>query len=226
MKILLVEDEAKLAAAVRKILVRQGYSVDVAGDGPDALAFAAAYIYDLILLDLLLPGLDGYGVIRELRGRNVQTPILVLTAKDDVEDKIRGLDLGADDYLTKPFDAGELLARIRALLRREPSEPRVFLTAADLVLDPQLRSVKRGGRDIPLTTREFGLLEFMLRRKNRVLSRDTIIEHVWDSSFDSLPSIVDVYIRYLRKKIDDGRSPKLIRTVRGMGYMIRDDENA
>jgi DNA-binding response OmpR family regulator len=225
-KILLVEDETKLAAAVRKMLVRQGYAVDVAADGPEGLAYAGSYVYDLILLDLMLPGLDGYGVIRTLRSRNVQTPILVLTAKDDVEDKIRGLDLGADDYVTKPFDAGELLARIRAMLRREPSEAKVFLTAGDLVLDPRTRSVRRRDRPISLTAREYALLEFMLRRKNRVLTRDEIIERVWDCTFDGFANIVDVYIRYLRRKIDVGHSLKLIRTVRGVGYMLGDDEIA
>lgn len=224
MRILVVEDERQLAALIKKVLEREKYAVDMVYNGQEALAFAGTYAYDLILLDILLPEKNGYEVIRELRRKKIVSPVLMLTAMDAVEDKIQGLDLGADDYLTKPFDFGELLARIRALLRREAVEKAVFLRAGDLILDPKTHRAERAGKKILLTTREYSLLEFLMRRKNHVLTRDVIIDHVWDSSFDSLTNIVDVYIRYLRKKLDTGFSRKLIQTIRGVGYMLRDKD--
>jgi DNA-binding response OmpR family regulator len=221
MRVLLVEDEKKLASLIKKALESAKFSVDAVHDGQEALDFATAYSYDLIILDILLPRKNGFEIIGELRKKRVQSPVLMLTAKDSLEDKILGLDLGADDYLTKPFDFGELLARLRALLRREIREKPVVFELGDLRLDPKTHRVTRGMRDIRLTLREYSLLEFFLRRKNQILSRETIIEHVWDSSFEGMPNIVDVYINYLRKKIDAGFSSKLIHTIRGAGYVLR-----
>jgi DNA-binding response OmpR family regulator len=226
MRILLVEDEKKLASLVKKALERAKFSVDVVHDGQEALDFATTYSYDLIILDILLPRKDGFEVIRELRKKRVHSPVLMLTAKDALEDKILGLDLGADDYLTKPFDFGELLARIRALLRREIREKPLVLEVGNLRLDPKTHRVTRDMKDIRLTLREYRLLEFLLRRKNQILSRETIIEHVWDSSFEGLPNIIDVYISYLRKKIDAGFSSKLIHTIRGAGYLVRIEDES
>jgi DNA-binding response OmpR family regulator len=226
MRVLLVEDEKKLASLIKKALESAKFSVDAVHDGQEALDFATAYSYDLIILDILLPRKNGFEIIGELRKKRVQSPVLMLTAKDSLEDKILGLDLGADDYLTKPFDFGELLARLRALLRREIREKPVVLELGDLRLDPKTHRVTRGMRDIRLTLREYSLLEFFMRRKNQVLSRETIIEHVWDSSFEGMPNIVDVYINYLRKKIDAGFSSKLIHTIRGAGYVLRAEDES
>jgi DNA-binding response OmpR family regulator len=226
MRVLLVEDEKKLASLIKKALERAKFSVDAVHDGQDALDFATMYSYDLIILDILLPRKNGFEIIGELRKKRVQSPVLMLTAKDAVEDKILGLDLGADDYLTKPFDFGELLARLRALLRREIREKPVVLESGDLRLDPKAHRVTRGMRDIRLTLREYKLLEFFMRRKNQILSRETIIEHVWDSSFEGMPNIVDVYINYLRKKIDAGFSSKLIHTIRSAGYVLRAEDES
>jgi DNA-binding response OmpR family regulator len=226
MRVLLVEDEKKLASLIKKALERAKFSVDAVHDGQNALDFATMYSYDLIILDILLPRKNGFEIIGELRKKRVQSPVLMLTAKDAVEDKILGLDLGADDYLTKPFDFGELLARLRALLRREIREKPVVLESGDLRLDPKAHRVTRGMRDIRLTLREYKLLEFFMRRKNQILSRETIIEHVWDSSFEGMPNIVDVYINYLRKKIDAGFSSKLIHTIRSAGYVLRAEDES
>ena len=221
-----MEDEKKLASLIKKALERAKFSVDAVHDGQNALDFATMYSYDLIILDILLPRKNGFEIICELRKKRVQSPVLMLTAKDAVEDKILGLDLGADDYLTKPFDFGELLARLRALLRREIREKPVVLESGDLRLDPKAHRVTRGMRDIRLTLREYKLLEFFMRRKNQILSRETIIEHVWDSSFEGMPNIVDVYINYLRKKIDAGFSSKLIHTIRSAGYVLRAEDES
>lgn len=219
----MVEDEKKLAALIKKVLEKEKYAVDMAYDGQESLDYALTYPYDVIILDILLPKKDGFEVIRELRTKKILTPVLMLTAKDALEDKILGLDLGADDYLTKPFDFGELLARIRALVRRRTMDKPNVLKAADLSLDPRTYIVKRAGKIIRLTSREYCLLEFLLRRKNQVLTRDMIIDHVWDSTFESMTNIVDVYIRYLRRKMDTGFSQKLIHTIRGIGYMLKED---
>jgi heavy metal response regulator len=223
MRILLVEDDRKVASFIRKGLAEEGYAVDVAPDGEMGLAMGLDRLHDVIVLDVMLPQKPGFQVLRELRQAKVATPVLLLTARDAVEDKVQGLDAGADDYLTKPFAFAELLARVRALLRRGKAAQAPVLQAADLVLDPATRTVKRGAEAIPLTNREFALLEYFLRNPGRVLTRTTIAEHVWDYSFDAGTNVIDVYVNYLRKKIDAGREPKLIHTVRGVGYVLKVD---
>ena len=222
MRILLVEDDKKVASFIRKGLEEEGYAVDVAADGEAGLFMGLDRLHDLIILDVMLPKKPGFQVLRELRQAKVATPVLMLTARDTVEDKVQGLDAGADDYLTKPFVFAELLARVRALLRRgaEARSPR--LQVADLVLDPATRSVTRSGQSITLTNREFALLEYLMRNAGRVLTRTTITEHVWDYDFDSGTNVIDVYVNYLRKKIDAGHEPKLLHTVRGAGYVLRE----
>ena len=225
MRILLVEDETKLAAFIKKGIEQEcGYAVDAAHDGEAGLLQACTYEYDLIILDLMLPRKDGLEVLRELRAREIRSPVLLLTAKDSIESKVQGLENGADDYLTKPFDLRELVARIRALLRRMSEEPSGILTADDLMLDPAARIAKRGKRELKLTAREFALLEYMMRRKNRALSRAQIVDYVWSGGFDGSSNIVDVYVNYLRAKIDQGDGRKLIHTVWGVGYALRDGE--
>jgi heavy metal response regulator len=223
MRILLVEDDRKVASFIRKGLAEEGYAVDVAVDGEMGLAMGLDRLHDVIVLDVMLPQKPGFQVLRELRQAKVTTPVLLLTARDAIEDKVQGLDAGADDYLTKPFAFAELLARVRALLRRGKAAQAPVLQAADLVLDPATRTVKRGGEAIPLTNREFALLEYFLRNPGRVLTRTMIAEHVWDYSFDAGTNVIDVYVNYLRKKIDAGREPKLIHTVRGVGYVLKVD---
>lgn len=221
MRILLVEDDRKVASFIRKGLAEEGYAVDVAHDGETGLAMGLDRLHDVIVLDVMLPKKPGFQVLRELRQAKVVTPVLLLTARDAVEDKVQGLDAGADDYLTKPFAFAELLARVRALLRRGKATQAPVLQVADLILDPAARTVKRGGAAIPLTNREFALLEYFLRNPGRVLTRTMIAEHVWDYSFDAGTNVIDVYVNYLRKKIDAGREPKLIHTVRGVGYVLK-----
>lgn len=223
MRILLVEDDRKVASFIRKGLAEEGYAVDVAPDGEMGLAMGLDRLHDVIVLDVMLPQKPGFQVLRELRQAKVATPVLLLTARDAVEDKVQGLDAGADDYLTKPFAFAELLARVRALLRRGKAAQAPVLQAADLVLDPATRTVKRGAEAIPLTNREFALLEYFLRNPGRVLTRTMIAEHVWDYSFDAGTNVIDVYVNYLRKKIDAGRELKLIHTVRGVGYVLKVD---
>ena len=223
MRILLVEDDRKVASFIRKGLSEEGYAVDVAPDGETGLARGLDRLHDVIVLDVMLPGKPGFQVLRELRQARVATPVLLLTAREAVEDKVQGLDAGADDYLTKPFAFAELLARVRALLRRGKAGQAPILQVADLTLDPATRAVKRGGEAIPLTNREFALLEYFLRNPGRVLTRTMIAEHVWDYSFDSGTNVIDVYVNYLRKKIDADRAPKLIHTVRGVGYVLKAD---
>ncbi len=223
MRILVVEDEEKVASFIRRGLEEERYAVDVALDGEEGLQLAETNPYDVIVLDLMLPGLDGFRFIQRLRAQEIATPILVLTARDSVGDKVRGLDLGADDYLTKPFAFAELLARVRALLRRGKTQTPPVLKVADLTLDPAARRVTRAGRVIELTAKEFGLLEYLMRHAGRVLTRTMILEHVWDQTFDSYTNVVDVYVNYLRKKVDHGFEPKLIHTVRGVGYVLREE---
>jgi heavy metal response regulator len=223
MRILLVEDDRKVASFIRKGLTEEGYAVDVAPDGETGLAMGLDRLHDVIVLDVMLPGKPGFQVLRELRQAKVATPVLLLTARDAVEDKVQGLDAGADDYLTKPFAFAELLARVRALLRRGTPARTPVLQVADLAMDPATRTVKRGGGAISLTNREFALLEYFLRNPGRVLTRTMIAEHVWDYSFDAGTNVIDVYVNYLRKKIDAGREPKLIHTVRGVGYVLKTD---
>ncbi|MGE5584334.1 MAG: response regulator [Bacillota bacterium] len=222
MRILVVEDEDKIAAFIKKGLEEEGYAVDAVGDGETAIDYALSADYDVIVLDVMLPGKDGFAVCRELRMRGLRAPILMLTARDAVDDRVNGLDAGADDYLVKPFAFRELVARVRALLRRPRDVVSSRLQAGDLVLDTRTHVAERGGRKIDLTSREYALLEFLMRNKNQVLTRTQIAEHVWDYDFLSESNIVDVYIRYLRVKIDADFEPKLIQTVRGAGYRISD----
>jgi len=220
MRLLVVEDEPRIASFIRRGLEEQRHAVDVAPDGDDALLLATTNEYDVILLDVLLPRKSGLAVCRELRARNVATPILMLTAKDSVDDKIAGLAIGADDYLTKPFAFGELLARINALVRRQSLDRAPLLRVDDLTLDPLTHAVRRGERSIELTNKEYALLAFLMRRPGQVLTRTQIAEQIWDMDFDNESNVIDVYIRYLRKKIDAGARP-LIHTVRGVGYTIK-----
>ena len=222
MRILLVEDDKKVASFIRKGLEEEGYAVDVAAEGEAGLFMGLDRLHDLIILDVMLPKKPGFQVLRELRQAKVATPVLMLTARDTVEDKVQGLDAGADDYLTKPFVFAELLARVRALLRRRAEARSPRLQVADLVLDPATRSVTRGVQPITLTNREFALLEYLMRNAGRVLTRTAITEHVWDYDFDSGTNVIDVYVNYLRKKIDAGHEPKLLHTVRGAGYVLRE----
>jgi heavy metal response regulator len=224
MRILLIEDERKVASFLQRGLGAEHYSVDVAYDGEEGLARLCNGPYDLVILDVMLPQRDGLAVLREARQRGVQTPVLLLTARDTLADKVTGLDQGADDYLTKPFAFEELLARVRALLRRgAPAQPTI-LAFADLRLDPAARQVTRAGKRIDLTAKEFALLEFFLRNPGRVLSRALIAQHVWGVEFDTFTNVIDVYVKYLRKKIDADFEPKLIHTVRGAGYVLKEAE--
>lgn len=223
MRILVVEDEEKVASFIRKGLTEERYAVDVASDGEEGLLFAQMNPYDLIVLDLMLPKMDGFKVLEAIRSDSIATPVLILTARDNTNDKVRGLDLGADDYLTKPFAFAELLARVRALLRRGNPEKSPILKIADLSLDPASRRVERAGQIIDLTAKEYALMEYFLRHPGRVLTRTMIAEHVWDQDFDSYTNVIDVYVNYLRKKIDQGFETKLIHTVRGAGYVMRID---
>jgi two-component system copper resistance phosphate regulon response regulator CusR len=221
MRILVVEDERKVAAFVRQGLVEEGHVVEVAANGEAALdAVAGGPPYDLVVLDVMLPKRDGLSVLKTLRARRVQVPVLLLTARDGVADKVAGLDAGADDYLAKPFAFEELLARVRALLRRGRGAAEPVLRLEDLSLDPATRLVVRGGRRISLTAREYALLEYFLRNTGRVLTRPMITQHVWGMDFDPESNIVDVYVGYLRRKIDADGEPRLLQTVRGAGYSL------
>ena len=226
MRILIVEDEAKLAALIRRGLVEEGYAADIAKNGEEVAWLATATDYDVIILDVMLPGIDGFNVCRRLRASGVSSPVLMLTARDAVEDRIAGLDTGADDYLTKPFSFDELLARLRALVRRGPIEQPPLLTAGSLRLDPKARQAWRGDVEIELSTKEFALLEALLRRSGQIVSRFDLLEHCWDQSYENRSNIVDVYIRYLREKIDRPFGVRSIETVRGSGYRLRKDGGA
>lgn len=223
MRILVVEDEAKIARFIKKGLSEDGYAVDVARNGEEALSFAASAPYDVVILDLMLPRIDGITVCRRLRESDLSVSILILTAKDSVEDRVAGLDAGADDYLVKPFAFAELLARIRALLRRPKGLSHNLLQVGDLELDVAMRRVVRAGSAIELTPKEYSLLEYVMRNRGQVLTRTQILEHVWNYDFYAGSNIVDVYIRYLRKKIDEEHEEKLIKTIRGVGYSICED---
>ncbi len=220
MRILLVEDEPSAAKMLAKGLREQSYAVDVATDGEAALYQTRIYDYDLIVLDVMLPRKDGFEVCREMRGLGSSVPILMLTARDMVDDRITGLDSGADDYLTKPFDFGELLARVRALLRRGEAVRSETLVISDLEIDTRSKRVKRGGWDIQLTLKEYSLLEYFARNVDRVLGRAEIAEHVWDENFDIFSNLIEVYVQRLRRKIDDGHELKLFQTRRGEGYLF------
>lgn len=222
MAILLVEDERSFAQALKKGLEIEHYSVDVAYDGDEGLRKGTQKDYDIIMLDLMLPKMDGIEVCKELRRRNVQTPIIMITARDRLEDRVEGLDSGADDYLVKPFDFDELLARTRSLLRRKKTTAPVVLKIADLELNPATHEVKRAGKIISITPKEYELLDYLMRYPNRAITRQQLLEHIWQSETDKSGNTVDVHIRYLRRKIDDGYDKKLIHTVRGAGYKIKD----
>jgi len=224
MRVLLVEDEAKVAGVVLRALQAERLAVDTATDGRDGLDLALTNPYDLLVVDLMLPGLDGTELIRRLRRTNAEVPVLVLTARDRVADKITNFEAGADDYLTKPFALAELVVRVKALLRRGPVARSSVLRVADLELDRQAHTVKRAGALVRLTAKEFSLLEYLTLNAGRVLSRTMIIEHVWDQSFQGLTNIVDVYVRQLRMKIDQPHERRLIHTVRGVGYSLGDGE--
>jgi heavy metal response regulator len=221
MRILVVEDERKVASFIRQGLGEEGYAVDVASNGEEGLAMARDGVHDLIILDIGLPKMNGLQVLQELRRRKVTTPVLLLTVRATIEDKVLGLDAGADDYLTKPFAFQELVARVRALLRRRTEGGPAVLQFADLTLDPARHTAFRGGQKIDLTSKEFALLDYFMRNPGRVLTRTMIIEHVWDYDFDTGTNVVDVYVNYLRKKIDSDREPKLIHTIRGVGYVMK-----
>jgi len=229
MRILLVEDEPRVASFINKGLREQSYAVDISADGDDALYKAGVNQYDLIILDVMLPVKDGYRVCQELREQGIKTPVLMLTARDSVDDRVTGLDSGADDYLIKPFDFKELLARLRALLRRAKQLRPETLRVADMILNTSNHSVTRGERTIHLTAKEYALLEFFVLRENRVVGREEIAEHVWDEYFDPFSNVIDVYVRRLRKKVDEGFESPLIHTRRGEGYMLSasvEDDNA
>jgi two-component system OmpR family response regulator len=223
MRLLVVEDEPKLAALLRRGLIEEGHAADVAGSGEDALWRARSTEYDAIVLDLMLPGIDGLEVCRQLRSDGIWSPVLMLTARDGLGDRIGGLDAGADDYLTKPFAFAELLARLRALARRGAPERPPVLTVGDLELDPATRDVRRGEDEIELSPKEFALLETFMRRPGRVLSRFELIEHAWDYEYENRSNVVDVYVRYLREKIDRPFGRASLETVRGVGYRLRAD---
>jgi len=220
MRILLVEDEPQIADFIARGLSEDGHSVDIARDGEEALEWPSAADFDIIILDVMLPSIDGIEVCRTLRGQGLRMPILMLTARDAVEDRVRGLDSGADDYLIKPFAFAELLARVRALSRREPALLGTKLEVGDLVMDTATRHVTRAGAELELTAKEFALLEYLMRHPNQVLSRTVIAEHIWNYDFDNVTNVIDVHVKNLRKKIDEGFEGKLIQTVRGAGYRL------
>jgi two-component system, OmpR family, copper resistance phosphate regulon response regulator CusR len=222
-KILIAEDEKKVASFVKRGLQEEGYVVDLASNGEDGLELALGTPYDLIILDIYMPRLDGLTVLRKLREEKIRTPVLLLTVRAAIEDKVLGLDSGADDYLTKPFAFQELLARVRALLRRQTESGTNVLRVGDLSLDSVRRAVMRGTQRIDLSLKEFSLLEYFMQNAGRVLTRTMIIDHVWNYDFDNETNVVDVYVNYLRRKIDTGYEPKLIHTIRGVGYVLKAD---
>jgi two-component system, OmpR family, copper resistance phosphate regulon response regulator CusR len=221
MRILVIEDEAKVASFIRRALEEESYAVDVCDDGAKGLDLARAGCYDLVILDLMLPGLPGLEILQTLRKEQIVVPVLILTARSELNQKVKGLDAGADDYLTKPFAIEELVARVRALLRRGSGEAAGIIQVDDLVLNPATREVTRGGKRVDLTTKEYALLDYLMRNPGRVLTRPMIAEHVWDHDFDTFTNVIEVYVNYLRNKIDRGQERKLIQTVRGSGYTLK-----
>jgi two-component system OmpR family response regulator len=225
MRVLIVEDELKMASLVRRGLTEEGHAADIAATGDDALWMAEAHPYDAIVLDVMLPGLNGFETCRRLRQKGVWAPVLMLTARDAVDDRVAGLDAGADDYLTKPFSFAELLARLRALVRRGDVERPTVVAVDDLRLDPASRKVWRGEQEIHLSPKEFALLEAFMRRPGQALSRLQLLEHAWDFAYENRSNVIDVYVRYLREKIDRPFGVRSLETVRGVGYRLR-EENA
>ena len=223
MRILVIEDEAKVGSFIRRALEEDCAAVDLCRDGGQGLEWALSGSYDIIILDLMLPGMPGLEILKRIRKEGLQAPVLILTARSQVGQKVQGLDAGADDYLTKPFAIEELLARVRVLLRRGYGEAKGILEVDDLVLNPASRDVTRGGQRIELTTKEYALLEYLMRNAGRVLTRPMISEHVWNLDFDTFTNLIDVYVNYLRNKIDKGHERKLIQTVRGTGYILKAD---
>ena len=223
MRVLVIEDETKVGSFIKRALEEESYAVDLCEDGAQGLDLALSGSYDLIMIDLMLPGLPGLEVLTRLRKEKIQTPVLILTAQSKVDQRVKGLDAGADDYLTKPFAIDELLARVRALLRRGPAESAGVFQIDDLMLNPATREVTRGGQRIDLTVKEYALLEYFMRHAGRVLTRPMISDHVWNQDFDTFTNVIDVYVNYLRNKIDRGRAKKLIHTIRGSGYMLKAD---
>ena len=226
MRILIIEDEEKLCGILSRGLKAEGYSVDIAMDGQQGLELAANYTYDLLLLDVQLPGMSGTQVLQRVRSRNREVAILMLTAKDGINDKVEHFEAGADDYMTKPFSFAELSVRIKSLMRRAPAQRENVVKIADLEIDRLARQVKRAGKRIEFSAKEYALLEYLALHAGRVISRSMIIEHVWDQSFEGLTNIVDVYVRQLRTKLDEGHEQKLIKTVRGVGYSLTDEAAA
>lgn len=223
MRVLIVEDNPELGRNLQRGLREQGFAVDLAAEGRTALSCAITGVYDLLILDRMLPGCDGLDLLRQLRAQGIKTPAIFLTARGSVEDRIAGLDAGGDDYLIKPFSFGELLARIRVILRRGGDAPSTVLQVADLTLDTATRTVERGGRGIDLTAKQFTLLHYLMRHARQVVSRSMLLEHVWDFEFDGMTNVVDVHINRLRNKIDRGFDRPLIHTLRGVGYVLRDE---
>jgi len=223
MRILVVEDEKKVASFIKRGLEEENYEVETAGDGEEGLGMALERKYDMIILDWMLPKRDGMSLLKEMREKKIATPVLMLTAKDTVEDIVTGLETGSDDYLTKPFAFAELLARVKALIRRSEMDRGAELCFADLRIDPVTHKVWRADKEIDLTAKEYGLLEYFMRNPNQVLTRTMIADHVWDYTFDSFTNIIDVYVNYLRKKIDRDAPTKLIHTVRGIGYILKEE---
>lgn len=227
MRVLIVEDERKVAQFLRKGFQSEAFAVDIASDGPGALRLALSENYDAIVLDVMLPKMNGMEVLEELRRQGLKTPILILTAKSDVEDRVKGLNSGADDYLPKPFSFSEVLARVRAIMRRTSTDVRgSVLEMGDMRMDLLTRSVVRGTRPITLTNKEFELLEYLLRNKGRVLSRVTLTEHIWDMDFDTETNVVDVLVNRLRRKLEEGFATKVIHTIRGVGYVMKESADA
>jgi DNA-binding response OmpR family regulator len=221
MRILVIEDEAKVGSFIKRALEEESYAVDLCADGAHGLDLALSGSYDLVIVDLMVPSLPGLEIVKRLRKEKISSPVLILTALSQIDQKVKGLDAGADDYLTKPFAIDELLARVRALLRRGPTDAVGILQVDDLILNPATREVTRGEQRLDLTAKEYALLEYLMRNAGRVLTRPMIAEHVWNLDFDTFTNVIDVYVNYLRNKVDKGRPRKLIHTVRGSGYVLK-----